>query len=209
MAAEPMSPLETAMSKQSRPHSAQIPITHCQVYEIRFEVLKNSATMNRIQSHFVNAVAVLLFCAAAINLLSASSSVPVLNQPDVLLQLNDRLALNSRLVLILKGILELSFSGYLLAGKESWHKLLWVAWLATNLLIYRIGSWWSGAPVFSDCAGNLIDWFTVSPRWLGALSNILLTLMFVGSSGLLLIGWLKELKASKKETVVNVSRQPV
>ena len=171
------------------------------------ETLKGSVATNRMQSYYMNTVAVFLFCAAAINLLSASSPVPVLNQPDALFQLNDKLALNSRVVLLLKGALELILSGYLLVGRKSRLKLRWIAWLATNLLIYRIALWQLGMPNFSDCTGNLVDWFAIPPRLLATLSNSLLTFMFAGSYGLLLIGWLKGLKVSQNKTAANLDQQ--
>lgn len=162
-----------------------------------------------MKSYFLDATAVLLFCAAMLNLLSAAGSAPVLNQPDALLQLNDKLALSNRWVLVLKAAFELFVSRLLLMEKNPWKKLGWMAWLATNLLIYRIVIWWLGAANFSDCVGNLIDWFTLSPRLLCALSTVLLALMFAGSYGLLLLNWLTERTPAKTEWVAGVGQQHV
>ena len=163
----------------------------------------------QIQSYFLNATAVLLFCAAMLNLLSATGSIQVLNQPDALLQLNDKLALSNRWVLALKAAFELFVSGILLMEKNPKQKLLWMALLATNLLFYRIGAAWLSAANFSDCVGNLIDWFTISPRLLNTSSKVFLVLMFIGSYGLLFLNWFKRRMSSKTERGADSGQQRV
>jgi hypothetical protein len=163
----------------------------------------------RMQSYFFEATAVLLFCAAVLNLLSAAGSAPVLNEPDALLQLNDKLALSNRWVLALKAAFELLVSGILLTGKKPRPKLVWMAWLATQLLVYRAGIRWLNAANFSDCVGNLIDWFTISPRQLGALSTVFLALMCLSSYGLLLLSWFEGRMSSRTEWVAGVDPQRV
>ena len=148
--------------------------------------------MNRLQPYYLTAGAVILFCAAAMNLLGAGGLAPVLNQPDALLQFTDKLGISNRWVMILKAVLELLASGFLLMGNSL--KLGLMAWLATSLITYRIGLMWVGAPVYSDCIGNLVGWFTISPRILGLISSFFLVAMFVGSYAFLLLNWLKARK---------------
>jgi hypothetical protein len=155
----------------------------------------NKFIMNRTQSYFMGAAAVILFILAALNFCGAAGTSPALNWPDALLPLSNRW------VLVLCGGAEIGVSAVLLAGKSKWVKFGWLAWLTTNLLVYRIGLWSVGASNFGDYLGNYIEWFTISPRTMSLVTEILIGFMFIGGYAFLVINWLRERKRRLRKSV--------
>ena len=149
--------------------------------------------MNRAQTYFLDLAAVIFFVLAAFNLLGFVGSADALNWPDPLFQLGNRW------VLVICGGLELLVSAVLLTGKSQWLKLGLLAWLTTNLLVYRIGLWLGGASNFGDCLGNYIDWFLISPRTMGMVTNGLLGFMLTGSYAFLAFNWKREKKRGSSQ----------
>jgi hypothetical protein len=146
----------------------------------------------KIQLYFLDSVAVILFLVAIVNLIAASSPVPILDQLDLILPLS------SRWVLRVWAALDLSVSAWLLTGRDPQIKLWLIAWLTTNLLIYQIGLWRMAAPNFSDCLGNLYDWFVISPQMLGVIMKLFLGFSLIGSYALLILNWQASRKSRRK-----------
>jgi len=139
--------------------------------------------MKRAQSYFLDSAAVILFILASLNFCGAVGSSPTLNWPDALLPLSNRLTL------VLFGSAELAVSAVLLAGKSKWVKLGWLAWLMTNWFVYRIGLWSDDASNFGDCLGNYVEWFTISPKTMSIVIEVLLGFMLAGSYFFLAVNW--------------------
>ena len=64
-----------------------------------------------------------------------------------------------------------------------------VAWLATNLLVYRIGLWWVGYHKPCSCLGNLTDALHISPETADTAMKIILGYLLLGSYGTLFWVW--------------------
>jgi hypothetical protein len=152
--------------------------------------------MNRkARDYFVFSVAVILFVTAATKIFSATGSAEALGHPDPFIPLPNRL------VFYLVGGIELFVSGFLLVKHENQRtKLLLIAWLSTNCLVYRIGLWWMGAPNFCDCLGSLNEKLFISPRTLNYVMLVVLAWMIAGSYLLLISDWLSCRKDSGSST---------
>jgi hypothetical protein len=125
----------------------------------------------------------MLFLIALVNLIAARSPVTMLDQPDLILQLS------SRRVLVIWAALDLVISAWLLAGRELPFKMWLIGFLTTILVVYQTGLSCMGAPNFSECLGNLYDWFTVSPRMLGAVMWLILGYALIGSYAFMILNW--------------------
>lgn len=150
----------------------------------------------RVEEYFLYPAAVLLFFTAMVELSGAISAARILDQPDPLL------LLSSRLVLVLVGVLELLLSAYLLMGQYGWAKLGLTAGLTTNLLVYRLGLWWAGAPNFGDCVGNFNEWLPISPWSLHVIMVAALGFLIIGSYTFLILNWLGDPKSVKRKSIM-------
>jgi hypothetical protein len=148
------------------------------------------------EEYFPYSAAVILFFMAMVELCGAMSAARILDQPDPLLPLSNRL------VLVLVGMLELLLSAYLLMGRYGWAKPGLTAWLTTNLLVYRLGLWRAGAPNFSDCVGNFNEWLPISPRVLHVIMVAALGLLIIGSYTFLILDWLGDSKSVKRNSIM-------
>lgn len=150
----------------------------------------------RVEEYFLYSAAVILFFTAMVELSGAIGAAQILDEPDPLL------LLSNRLVLALVGVLELLLSAYLLLGQYGWAKPGLTAWLATNLLVYRLGVWRAGAPNFSDCVGNFNEWLPVSPRILHVIMVAALGFLIIGSYTFLIMNWSSNRKSVKKKPLM-------
>ena len=139
--------------------------------------------MNKIQIRFSDAVAVLLVLLAADGLIVAHSSFSLLSQPDALFPLK------CRGVLVCWAVFELLMSAWLFAARRRQVKLASIAGITLAVLLYRIALAWKSAPNFSDCLGNLYDWFPISPRTLGLGVNVLLACALIASCVFVILNW--------------------
>jgi hypothetical protein len=136
----------------------------------------------KIHAYFVFSSAVILFVTGAAKLFSALGAAQALDQPDSLL------SLSHRHIFMIMGGLELGLSAFLLMSRNPKMQLALVAWLATNLLVYRIGLWWISAPDLCNCLGNLNQYLPVSPRILNVAALTALGWLLVGSYTLMITG---------------------
>jgi len=152
--------------------------------------------IRKIENYFIWLAAVLLFIMAAAELSSAFNNEQFLDQPDPFL------FISSRYILILTGFIELLLSAFLLMAKNRSLKLGLLAWFATNLLVYRIGLQWQGAPNYSDCLGNFNDWLPIPPRILHVIMVGILIFWLTGSYGCLIFNWLTNRKSVETKSIV-------
>ncbi len=153
--------------------------------------------MNRkVGEYYIYLAAVALFFMAMVELSGAISAAQMLDKPDPLLPLSNRL------VLLLVGVVELLLSAYLLLGKYGWAKPGLTAWLATDLLVYRLGLWRAGAPNFGDCVGNFNGWLSISPRVLHVIMVAALGFLIIGSYTFLIMDLFGDPKFVKRKPLM-------
>jgi len=67
-------------------------------------------------------------------------------------------------LLLLVGLAELALAAVCVFGRSPRLKLVLIAWLATNFVVYRLGLWWMGWKKPCGCLGNLTDALHLSPQ---------------------------------------------
>jgi len=81
------------------------------------------------------------------------------------------------------------------------------AWLATSLLIYRIGLWWIGWHRPCHCLGDFADALRISSQTADMIIKIILAYLLVGSYAALFHAWWKLKGFSHKQMNDVLSRQ--
>ena len=64
-----------------------------------------------------------------------------------------------------------------------------VAWLATNIVFYRVGLWWMDWHRPCSCLGNLTDSLHISPQLADNIMKVVLAYLLLGSYGSLFWMW--------------------
>lgn len=141
-------------------------------------------------------VAVILFVTAVAKIFSATGSADALQKPD------PGIPLSNRQVFYLVSALELALSAFLLLRQgNQMLKASLIAWLSTNYLAYRAVLWWTGAPIFCDCLGNLNDKFFISPQIINLVMLALLAWLMAGSCVFLSLEWFRRWRDSSFKTI--------
>jgi hypothetical protein len=137
----------------------------------------------KIQNNFIYSAAVIFFVTAGAKIFSVTGTAQALNYPDQLIPFTNRQMFYAA------GGVELIISAFLLMKNEGQKiKLCLVAWFATNLLVYRAGLWWEGAPNLCDCLGSLNEKLPISPRTVNYVMLSALVWLLLGSFLLLIFG---------------------
>lgn len=144
------------------------------------ETTQNNDKLTRL---FVQSVGIILCLTAIAKLVSAGGSARILNLPDPLL------ILSNKIVLVLVAVMELVIAGFALFSKKINLALYLIAWFASNLLIYRLGLWWSKVAAPCSCLGTVTDALPFSPHTIQLMMKCILGYMLIGSFGLLLRGF--------------------
>lgn len=149
--------------------------------------------MNRkAEDYFIFSVAVMLFVAAVAKIYSATGGAEALGNLDPLIPLSNRH------LFYLAGGFELCFSAFLLIKPDGQKvKLIAIAWLGTNYLLYRLVLWWLGQPVYCDCLASFNENLPLSPRIIYPIMLAWLAWFMAGSCLLLVLDWLEQRKASR------------
>lgn len=145
---------------------------------------------------FLYTAVVLLSTTASAKLLSGFGSAHILKNPDPILDLQ------SGHLLFAAGTLELLVAGICLFSRWQTPPLILVAWLATNLLAYRIGLWWLGWHRPCLCLGNFTDAIHVSPQVADDVMKGVLAYLLIGSYAALFWLWQQRKKAIPVTTSV-------
>ncbi len=129
----------------------------------------------RLRILFLRITCVLLALTGLIKLLSAGGESRILSDPDPLLPLSNRE------LMLLAGLMELVVVWFLLSRKPEAARLLIVAALGTEFLLYRIGLWWIHATKPCSCLGNATGWLGISPAVADNTAKAILVFLLVGS----------------------------
>jgi len=139
------------------------------------------------------------FSAAAIftitglaKIISAFGSAAILAEADPLLHVS------FRHLMIVAAVVELAVAATCAFSQLQKFAVVAIAWLASILIVYRIGlfeiGWHRGCP----CLGNLTDAIHISPQLADNTMKVILAYLFIGSCGILLREWLKSKKQASK-----------
>jgi|ERR1035437_1027299 hypothetical protein len=133
---------------------------------------------------FVISAGALLLASALTHLLNAVGSAQILGLPDPVLGTPLRYAL------LAAGALELTAALLCLFGKRLNLQLSWLAWLATNLLVYRLGLRWSDCNLQCTALGYPTDPLHISPAAARLFLSFTTIYLVLGSYPALLWQWL-------------------
>jgi hypothetical protein len=153
------------------------------------------------QRYYFCVVAVTLFLMGIINILSVNESSFLLDQFDPFLFLKNRWCLFA------VGMLEIIVSAVLLLGQRIQTRLLWITWLTSMLIVYRVGLRWNDAPNLGDCLGNFDEWLPIPPPLLAMITSTILVFCLASSSILLIYNGLKRLNFKKAKPVSIIEQQ--
>jgi hypothetical protein len=134
---------------------------------------------------FIRSAGILLIITSAAKLISAGGSANILQNLDPVL------SISFRQLFLIAGIFELTVALVCLFVKMVNVRLGLVAWLATNLLLYRMALWWVGYQKPCSCLGNLTDAIHISPPVADNLMKGALAYLLIGSYGILFRQWWK------------------
>lgn len=94
-----------------------------------------------------------------------------------------------RYLMFTAGIIELVVATFCFFRENQWMATILVAWLSTNLLVYRIGLWSMGWHRPCSCLGSLTEVIHVSPQLADNIMKGVLAYLLIGSYANLLGFW--------------------
>lgn len=107
--------------------------------------------MHRVTQCFIKSAAAMLLSTALAKLYSATGNAKILDITDALLPMS------IRQLLCLLGVVELAIVAVLLSRKSEITKLIYVAWLAGNFALYRVGSLFLAVGKPCPCLGSVTE----------------------------------------------------
>jgi len=125
--------------------------------------------------HFLQSAGTLLLITAFAKLASSFGNARVLDIPDPVL------SISFRDMFRFVGVLELMIALVCFFGKSVTIRAMFVAWLATSFIIYRIGLLWVHYSRPCGCLGNLTDALNISPETADIAAKVVLGYLLLGS----------------------------
>jgi hypothetical protein len=132
------------------------------------------------------------FCFGAGAILALTGIAKVLSglgHTQVLSAIDPVLGLRFGDLLIAVGVLELLIATFCFCSKSSYLAPVLVAWLATNILVYRLGLWVMGWHRPCSCLGTLTDAIHLPPQLADNVMKGVLAYLLIGSYGSLFWLW--------------------
>ena len=139
--------------------------------------------MNRLPSYYIYSSGILLAITALAKLISSVGNGGILQQPDPIL------AISFQHVFWIVGPFELVISLFCFFGKRIDLQIGFVALLATNFAIYRVGLILVGYRKPCSCLGNLTDALHIPPQAADTALKIILAYLLLGSYASLFWLW--------------------
>ncbi len=133
---------------------------------------------------FIQSSGGILLAAALERFLVAAGSTPVLSMPDPMLGLSLRYAA------MLVGGFELAVALICLFGRRPGLQLAWVAWVATNYLVYWIGLIMMRCHPQTTCMGSLTDPLRLTREMSGFIIGLLPFYLLLGSCAAAIWLWI-------------------
>jgi hypothetical protein len=100
-----------------------------------------------------------------------------------------------RYLLLLAGVLEVLVAAICFLSKKLKTANLFVAFLATNFLLYRLALWFMGWHRPCNCMGNLADALHIPAQTADTAMKIILAYLLIGSYATLFWLWRKRIKS--------------
>lgn len=132
---------------------------------------------------FIRSAVVVLLLTGAAKISSAFGGARILQTVDPVL------GLHFSYVMIIAGALELLVAFVCVFERMRTLSLSLLAWLATIILAYRLGLWWTGWHRPCSCLGNLTDILHIQPQIADNIMKGVLAYLFIGSYGILSYQW--------------------
>ena len=150
---------------------------------LTFMSKKNTGSSRLLMSVFLHSTALIMFITAAAKMWSAFGGMKVLSAQDPLT------GLSFGYLMLAAGIVELAVTVFCVFSKSIKLRLLAIAWLATNFVVYRIGLWALGWRKPCNCLGNFTDALHISPQTADMAMKIVLAYLLIGSYASLFWLW--------------------
>jgi len=136
--------------------------------------------MKSYPRRYARSVMPILLITAAAKLYSATGAAKVLDIPDALLPVSIRQAL------WLVGLIEAAIAGYLILGRTEKIKLVCVAWLGGNFILYRLAAALLAVGKPCPCLGSVTEKLPLPPATIDQLLWLVALYLFCGSMFFLL-----------------------
>ena len=131
--------------------------------------------MKRSVGVYLWTVAWILLCTSLGKICSAGGAAPILDLPE------DLLPLSNRQVLLLVGTIEMGIYFLILLAADPGLKLVALAWLGSNFLLYRIAVKTLNLGTICPCMGSLTSMLPVRPAIIDEILSVAAFYIFVGS----------------------------
>jgi len=149
---------------------------------------------SRVIQFFTGSAAGLLLATAGAKFFSGTGNARVLETADPIL------GLSLRCTLWVAAAAELLVALNCLFGKRVRVQAVLLAWLATSILLYRLGLLWIGYRKPCNCLGYLTDIIHISPQAADTIMKATLTYLLIGSYATLAWLW-RQSRRTKNEAV--------
>jgi hypothetical protein len=133
----------------------------------------------KVTKWFILSAGGILFVTSLAKIVSAFGSARILHSNDPIF------GISFRNLMLTVGALELLISLICLVGKRVILQTGLLVWLATCIVIYRLGLFWLGYKKPCSCLGNLTDALHISPQVAGSIMKSILIYLLIGSYSLL------------------------
>lgn len=132
---------------------------------------------------FVRSTGAILLASALIRFLIAASNAPFLSLPD------PAIGIPLRYSVLIAGGIEFLVAFICLFGERVNLQIGWLAWLATNFIVFRIGLFWMHCHPQATCIGSLTDPLHLSRGMTGMIVALLPVYLALGSYTALIWLW--------------------
>jgi len=108
---------------------------------------------------------------------------------DIILPRDPIFAISTRYLFWILGGMCLGVALFTLSGEPTFMRAMMIAWLATNLAVYRLGCLWYGGHRLGGYLGSFSDAFGLSTATAGIMAEVLLSYLVFGSYFVMVCLW--------------------
>jgi DNA-directed RNA polymerase subunit RPC12/RpoP len=156
---------------------------------------------NWIQS-FIKSAGAILLAAALSRFLIATGNAPFLSLPD------PALGIPLHYAVLMVGAVELLVAFICLFGRQIYIQTGWLAWLATNFVVFQAGLFWMHCHPQATCIGSLTDPLHLSRGASGFILDMLPVYLALGSYAALMQLWFANRGETERRVVKTVAGRP-